>query len=176
MQEIRVWTLGWKDPLAKEMSTHSSILAWRIPRTEEHGSLQSMGLQRLWRDWATFTSLLKPQRLGGSSFSNSWCFLADRVQEKHVLKLPWEKRRMAGGGQKKEDRCPKLRKLRPQTCGSQWQGGERSGRALKICVSMCLVVSTLHNPMDCRILEWIAISSSRESSRPRDQTCISLHW
>ena len=46
MQEAQVRSLGWEDPLEKEMATHSSILAWRIPWTEEPGSLQSMGLQR----------------------------------------------------------------------------------------------------------------------------------
>ena len=45
MQETWVQFLGWEDPLEKEMATHSSILAWRIPRTEEPGRLQSMGLQ-----------------------------------------------------------------------------------------------------------------------------------
>ena len=43
VQETRVQPLGWEDPLEKEMATHSSILAWRIPRTEEPGGLQSMG-------------------------------------------------------------------------------------------------------------------------------------
>ena len=38
--------LGWEDPLEEEMATYSSILAWKIPRTEETGGLQSMGLQR----------------------------------------------------------------------------------------------------------------------------------
>ena len=42
MQEIWVWSLGQEDPLEREMATHSSILAWRIPRTEERGRLQSM--------------------------------------------------------------------------------------------------------------------------------------
>ena len=50
MQETQVRYLGWEDPLEKEMATHSSILAWRIPRTEEHGRLQSMGSQRVRRD------------------------------------------------------------------------------------------------------------------------------
>ena len=45
MREIRVRSLGWEDLLEKEMATHSSILAWRIPRTEEPGGLQSMGSQ-----------------------------------------------------------------------------------------------------------------------------------
>ena len=38
-----VWSLGWEDPLEKEMATHSSILAWKVPRTEERGRLQSTG-------------------------------------------------------------------------------------------------------------------------------------
>ena len=46
MQEMWVQSLGWKDPLLEEMTTHSSILAWRIPWTEEPGGPQSMGLQR----------------------------------------------------------------------------------------------------------------------------------
>ena len=45
MQETRVQSLGREDPLEKEMATHSSILAWKIPRTEEPGRLQSAGLQ-----------------------------------------------------------------------------------------------------------------------------------
>ena len=45
MQETRVLSLGWEDPLEKEMATHSSILAWRIPWTEEPGRLQSTGSQ-----------------------------------------------------------------------------------------------------------------------------------
>ena len=43
MQKIQVGSLGWEDPLEKEMANHSSILAWRIPWTEELGGLQSMG-------------------------------------------------------------------------------------------------------------------------------------
>ena len=43
MQETRVRSLGWEDPLEKEMATHSSTLAWKIPWAEEPGRLQSMG-------------------------------------------------------------------------------------------------------------------------------------
>ena len=46
-QESQVSSLGWEDLLEKEMAIHSRILAWRIPRTEEPGGLQSMGLQRV---------------------------------------------------------------------------------------------------------------------------------
>ena len=44
-QETQVQSLDWKDPLEKEMATHSSILGWEIPRTEESGGLQSIGSQ-----------------------------------------------------------------------------------------------------------------------------------
>ena len=47
MWETQVRFLGWEDPLEKEMATHSSILAWRIPWTEKPGGLQSMGSQRV---------------------------------------------------------------------------------------------------------------------------------
>ena len=47
MQEIWVRSLGWEDPLEEEMATHSSILARRIPLTEERGRLQPMGSQRV---------------------------------------------------------------------------------------------------------------------------------
>ena len=46
IQDTQVWSLSWEDPLEKEMATHSSILSWRIPWTEEPGGLQSWGLQR----------------------------------------------------------------------------------------------------------------------------------
>ena len=55
IQETRVWSLSQKDPLEKGMATHSSILAWRIPWTEEPGELQSTGWQRVRHDWQTNT-------------------------------------------------------------------------------------------------------------------------
>ena len=50
MQETRAQSLGQEDPLEKEIATHSSILAWRIPWTEEPGGLQSVGSQRVRHD------------------------------------------------------------------------------------------------------------------------------
>ena len=47
-------SLGWEDPLEKEMATRSSVLPWGIPWTEEPGGLQSIGSQRVGHDWATF--------------------------------------------------------------------------------------------------------------------------
>ena len=55
MQEMWVWSLSQENTLKKEMATHSSILAWRIPWTEEPGSLQSMGSQRIEHNWVTNT-------------------------------------------------------------------------------------------------------------------------
>ena len=50
VQETWVQSLGWEDPLEKEMASHSSILAWRIPWTEEPGGLQSTGSQTVTHD------------------------------------------------------------------------------------------------------------------------------
>ena len=50
VQETWVQSLGWEDPLEKEMATHSRILAWRIPWTEEPGGLQSVGLHGVGHD------------------------------------------------------------------------------------------------------------------------------
>ena len=53
MRETQILSLGWEDPLEKEMATHSSTLAWKIPWTEESGRLESMGSQRVGHDWTT---------------------------------------------------------------------------------------------------------------------------
>ena len=58
MQETQVQSLGREDPPEKRMATHSSILAWRVPWTEEPGRLPSTGLQRVGRDCATKYSLV----------------------------------------------------------------------------------------------------------------------
>ena len=50
VRETWVLSLGWEDPLEKEMATHSSTLAWRIPWVEQPGGLQSTGLQRVGHD------------------------------------------------------------------------------------------------------------------------------
>ena len=55
MRETWVRSLGWEDPLEKEMAIHSTTLAWRIPRKEEPGGLQSMGSQRV----VTFVNTVK---------------------------------------------------------------------------------------------------------------------
>ena len=66
-QFIHAGSLGWKHPQEKGRATPSSILAWKIPWTEECGRLQSMGSQRVGHNWATFTFTFqtKSQRLSG---------------------------------------------------------------------------------------------------------------
>ena len=64
MQKTWVWSLGWEDLLEEDMATHSSILAWRIPWTEEPGGLQSRGLQKVRHDWATKHKQIRGQIRG----------------------------------------------------------------------------------------------------------------
>ena len=58
IQETQVRFLSWEDPLKTGMATHSSILAWRIPWTEEPGGLQSMGSQRVRHNTVTTTTTI----------------------------------------------------------------------------------------------------------------------
>ena len=57
MQETQAQSLGREDPLEEEMATHSSILVWEIPWTEEPGGLQSMGLQKSWTQLSNYTAI-----------------------------------------------------------------------------------------------------------------------
>ena len=61
VQETQVWSLGWEDPLEKEMATHSSILAGILSWPEGPGRLQSVGSQRVRRDWACRHALIQKQ-------------------------------------------------------------------------------------------------------------------
>ena len=70
MQETRVQSLGWEDPLEKEMAAHSSILAWKIPWTVEPGRLPSMGSQRVrYTERLHFTLYTKKKKFKSSK---SW--------------------------------------------------------------------------------------------------------
>ena len=79
VQETWVQFLGQEHPLKKRMATHSSILAWRIPWTEEPGGLQSMGTQRVRHNWVTntFTFSLKPL---------SWSWMSGETEPKEISK------------------------------------------------------------------------------------------
>ena len=69
MQKTRVQSLGQEDPLEKEMATHSSTLAWKIPWMEEPGGLQSVGSQRVRHDWVTSLHSLQNTHF---MYINSW--------------------------------------------------------------------------------------------------------
>ena len=83
MQETRIQSLGQEDPLEKGMVTHSSILACRIPQTEELAGLQSMGLRRVGNDWTTNTLdpiqtyIAKPV---GTDIKTSWEVISSERQ------------------------------------------------------------------------------------------------
>ena len=81
MQETRVRSLGWEDPLEKEMATHFSTLAWRIPWREEPGRLQPMGSQRVRHDWAT--SLHSLWGLYLAPYSHSWSLGTHALSDNH---------------------------------------------------------------------------------------------
>ena len=72
MQETWVQSLGQEDPLEKEMSIHSSTIAWKIPWTEEPGRLQSMGSQRVGHDWVTSLSLSPEPCQGQVPWGKAW--------------------------------------------------------------------------------------------------------
>ena len=72
MQEIWVLSLAWEDLLEEGMATHSSILAWEIPWTEEPGELQSMGSQRVRHDLATKPPPPRRVLMGWENVDKSW--------------------------------------------------------------------------------------------------------
>jgi len=73
MPETQVQNLGGEDPLEQEMATHSSILAWKIPWTEDPGGLQSIGLQRVRHDLATKLPLKSLQIINAGEKGNNKC-------------------------------------------------------------------------------------------------------
>ena len=87
MQETWVLPLGWEDSLEEGMTTHSSVLAWKTPDTEEPGRLQSMGLQRVRHDWATSLFFFLAQLLHWCAIFlrtvESWPFALEAVSSLH---------------------------------------------------------------------------------------------
>ena len=149
-QETLAPSLGGEDPLEKGIPTHSSILAWRIPWTEEPGGLQSMGWQRVGHDWVTNTEwrwscvLMSPERgwgawspafrdrrrLGVGSFLPG--HLVVREEETAVGRQAWrEKGQWAWAlalGQRPAPCLPPYSwVLREQEPGADWSQGKASG-------------------------------------------------
>ena len=118
MQEMWVWSLGWKDSLEKEITTHSSFLAWKIPWTEQPRRLQSMGSKRVRHNRGT-----KQQQF----------YMYIILLHIYESEKGW----------------------------------------LLSCVWLFATPCSVHGILQARILERVAISSSRGSSWPRDWTHIS---
>ena len=98
MQETQAQSLGWEDPLEKEMAAHSSILGWRIPWTEGPGGLQSVEWQRVGHSLATNAILMRPQQpffSGSCVRENILSFQLDTVL---VIPVPLEMRCLIPSG------------------------------------------------------------------------------
>ena len=158
MQETWVRSLGQEDPLEKEMAPHSSILAWRIPWTEEPGRLQSTGSQRLGHDWATS---LHFALCNSTSLLRFWILFACV----HVWLI--QPRGQCVGGRAQVVPCIHCSML----------------LGCRMCMLRHFSRVWLCDPMNCglpgssvcgilqaRILEWVAMPSSRGSSPPMDPT------
>ena len=143
MQETPVRSLGWEDPLEKGKATHSSILAWRILWTTVHGVAKS---QTWLRDFH-FNYAICLNTLNSS-------FKVKGIQRWYFVEA-----------------CPANIPIKPcllYCCCCL---------IAKLCLTLCDPTdcspgSSVHGISQARILEWVAIFSSRGSSRPRDWTCV----
>ena len=167
MWETWVQPLGWEDPLEKEMATHSSTLAWRIPWTEEPGGLQSTGLQSGTQlsDF-TFTSLVSLPRV-----QIPMPFLSYNNQNYPIVKYPVEGKKIP----LRENQHARSGHLR-MSIFSQCYCCHLVAR---LCLTLCDRMgysppgSSVCRISQARRLEWVAIAFSTGSSQPRDWTCIS---
>ena len=158
MKERWIQSLGWEDSLEKGIATHSSILAWRIPWTEEPGGLVSMGSQRVRHNWATNT------------FTSSVCFLLESFYSES------------------ESSSVVCDSLRPLGLYSPWNSpGQNIGvgslsllqaifptQGLNLGLLHCRRnLYQLSHKGSPRILEWVAYPFSSGSSQPRNWTRVS---
>ena len=166
MRETRVWALGWEDSLEKEMTIHSSTLAWKIPWTEEPGRLQSMGSQRVGHDWATSVSslswglvvycLLSHILLLLTRFSRVRLCATHRRQPTR-LPCPWDSPgKNTGVGCHFLLQCVKVQREREvaQSCPT-----------LRDRMDCSLPGSSVHWIFQARVLEWGAIAFSESYFR-----------
>ena len=140
VQKTRVLTLGWEDPMEKEMATHSSTLAWKIPWTEEPGGLQSMGSQTAGHDWVTSLSL---SVYGSTDMQHT---------------LPWEKGNINAMNMSTVYHLGLCCCLVATSC-----------LTLCDPVDCTLPGPSVHGIFQARILEQAAISDPKRSSHPKGQ-------
>ena len=155
MPETWGWSLGWEDPLEKEIAAHSSIFARRIPWAEVPSRLQSMGLQTVGHDWATLTIFI-------------WGFILD---EKN-----------AQGKMCNKYIVPSYDNWLWKILLEIQQTDSRRKMGIKTTCESCSFVSNslrpygdyiVHGILQARILEWVAFPFSRGSSQSRDRTQVS---
>ena len=82
MQETQETQEGWEDPLEENMATHTSILVWEIPWTEEPGVLQSKGSQRIGHNWATKHTHIRTQEQEEAllaCFKQKYCYVFEQL-------------------------------------------------------------------------------------------------
>ena len=146
-QETRLKSLGQEDSLEEGLATHSSILAWRIPWTEDPSVLQPTGLQRFGHDCSNWASTHVYRYNEGLEVrlefrQNFWPFQSQQSKENQVHQIPY---------------C-----LVAQMC-----------LTLRDAMDCSPPASSVHVDSQARILEWVAMLSSRGSSQPRGQTQVS---
>ena len=151
MWETWVWSLDWEDPLEKGTATHSSILAWRIPRTGKPGRLQSMGSQRVGHDWATFTTVTKTVGLG---VALRWLFdfyISQGLKRVH---------------NRKDKLTVQTMNILKEIHAHTNKYAAAAAKSLQSCPTLCDPIdgsppgSTIPGILQARTLEWVAISFS----------------
>ena len=155
MQEIQVQTLDQENPLEKEMATHSRILAWRIPWTEEPGRLQSMGSQRVGLSDQTTVSnqdTAALSRRGGPEITDAKFTVLptwNNAQAGIIQGLICQENENLA--ETNSDHMCSVAKSRPVLCNP---------------MDCSLSASSLHGILQARILECVAMPSCRGSSQP----------
>ena len=159
MQEMQVWPLGQEDPLEKETATHSCILAWEIPWTEDPGGLQSMGLQKSGTrisDWTATNSTSHTSHV-------THRILQSYQPIEFLVRLFWARgpvdRHCGRMGWQREELWPDLRSNREWL--TLWLPFCRSAVSNSLWPQgLWPLGSSVHGVLQARILEWIAISFS----------------
>ena len=146
MQKMQVWSLGQADPPEKDMATHSSVLAWRIPWTEDPGGQQSLELQRVRHDLVTEpkrTAWVSLEGVQLTTSDSSVFHLPDLGQLRHSVYLRRNGRSY-------------LIWLIP------WFWAAAAAKSLQSCPTLCdpIDCSPPGSPVQARTLEWAAISFS----------------
>ena len=185
-----VWSLGRESPLEEEMATHSSILSWRIPWTEEPDGLQSIGSQRVRHDWAPEHKQILQNKvfLCGNVTLQEGCkvviqkqiFIEHLVHVRHVGNIRKQNRlifllsglyTLVGEFMQMEVSKNIINKQITHTC--------MRAKSLQSCPTLCDPMdcsppgSSVHGILQARILEWVAVPSFRKYSWPRNWTRIS---